>query len=67
MNQPDTMSVEEVANRLGISRNGTYEACRRGEIPNLRIGRRIVIPRAAFERLLATAEAGVSDPDEGAE
>jgi excisionase family DNA binding protein len=62
MNQPDTMSVEEVARRLGISRNGTYDACRRGEIPCLRIGRRIVIPRVAFERFMAKAEADVSDP-----
>jgi excisionase family DNA binding protein len=31
-----------------ISRRAFYNALHRGEIPNLRLGRRIIIPRAAF-------------------
>ncbi len=43
-----TMSVEEAALCLGISRNSAYEAVRRGEIPAIRIGHRIRIPRRRF-------------------
>jgi excisionase family DNA binding protein len=48
-----TMTVEEAATALGISRAFAYEAVTRNEIPHVRIGRRILIPRAALERLLA--------------
>ena len=47
-----TCSVEQAAEILGISRTSAYIAVRRGEIPCLRIGRRVVIPRAALDRLL---------------
>jgi excisionase family DNA binding protein len=43
-----TLTVEEAAVLLGISRNSAYEAVRRGEIPSVRIGGRIVIPRRRF-------------------
>lgn len=52
MEERKTYTVEEAAERLGISRNSAYEAVRRGEIPSLRIGRRVLIPRAALERML---------------
>ena len=52
-----TIDVPEVAKLLGISRNAAYEAVRRGEIPSIRLGARIVIPRAALERLLSGEEA----------
>lgn len=45
-------SVEEVRQRLGISRNLMYEAIRTGQIPSIRIGRRILVPRAALQRML---------------
>ncbi len=51
--QRDTYTVDEVAERLGIGRNAAYEAIRRGELPALRIGKRIIVPRAALDRLLA--------------
>ncbi|MFY9292613.1 MAG: helix-turn-helix domain-containing protein [Methylorubrum rhodinum] len=47
-----TISVEEAGRRLGVSRNTAYEAAGRGEIPTIRIGRRMLVPLAAFERLL---------------
>ncbi len=50
-----TLTVEEAAASLGISRAGAYEAVRRGEIPAIRIGRRILVPRAALERFLSSA------------
>jgi Helix-turn-helix domain len=38
---------------LGLSRNGTYDAAHRKEIPVLRFGRKFVVPIEQFERLLA--------------
>ena len=50
------MSIDEVAKELGISRALTYDAARKGEIPVLRVGRRLLVPRSAFEKFLASAE-----------
>jgi excisionase family DNA binding protein len=50
-----TLTVQEAGNILGISRSTAYEAVRRGELPVIRIGRRLVIPRVAVERLLKQA------------
>ena len=47
-----TVSVEEAASALGISRASAYRAAARDELPAIRIGRRIVIRRAALEQLL---------------
>ena len=47
-----TVSVEEAGEILGCSRNTAYEAVRRGEIPVIRIGKRLLVPKAALERLL---------------
>ncbi len=52
MSQTDTLTVDEAAERMGINRNSAYEAARRGEIPTLRIGRRILVLRRPFERML---------------
>lgn len=53
-----TVSVPETAKLLGIGRGPAYEAVRRGEIPHLRIGKRILVPLAALERMLAEAGRG---------
>ena len=47
-----TINVEEAGRQLGIGRNQAYEAVRRGEIPSIRIGKRLLVPKAAFARLL---------------
>jgi excisionase family DNA binding protein len=47
-----TVTVEEAAQMLGISRSSAYECVRRGELRALRLGRRLVVPRAALEELL---------------
>jgi excisionase family DNA binding protein len=49
-----TLTVEEAAVMLGVSRAGAYEAVQRGEIPSIRIGRRILVPKAALQKLLET-------------
>jgi excisionase family DNA binding protein len=48
-----TLTVSEAAKALGIGRNLAYEAIQRGEIPSLRIGRRVVVPRAALAAMLS--------------
>lgn len=45
-------SVEEAAALLGIGKNLCYQGCRRGDIPSMRIGGRIVIPADALKSLL---------------
>jgi excisionase family DNA binding protein len=47
-----TYTLTEAATRLGISRALAYEAAHRGELPMCRIGRRMLVPRAALIRLL---------------
>ncbi len=47
------MTVEEAAKRLGLSRPAAYEGVRRNEIPSIKIGRRILVPIAALERMFA--------------
>lgn len=47
-----TMSVEEAAEVLGISRGSAYQAVRMGEIPCIKIGKRILVPRIALDKML---------------
>ena len=47
-----TYTVDEAAVILGVGRSTMYEAIRRGEVPCVRLGRRIVIPSVALARLL---------------
>jgi excisionase family DNA binding protein len=52
-----TLTVRETADLLGISRWLVQQAVRRGELPVVRIGRRILIPRVRLQALLAGAGA----------
>ena len=49
------LTVTEAADTLGISRSLAYELVARHEIPSIRLGRRIVVPRQAIEEILASA------------
>ncbi len=54
---PATIPVEQVAEVMGLSRSAAYDGVRRGEIPSLRVGRRIFIPVAKLLEILgATTE-----------
>ena len=54
--QPKTISVPEAGRRyFNLKRNGSYEAAHRGEIPVIRIGRRLRVPIVALERMLEEA------------
>lgn len=42
---------------LGLTRNASYEAAKRGDIPIIRIGKLIRVPKLAFHRMLEQAGA----------
>lgn len=47
------ITLDEAAVLLRISRGSAYQAARTREIPTIRIGRRLLVPVAALERLLS--------------
>jgi len=52
-----TLTVEETAKLLGIGRQLAYERVKTGEIPVVKIGRRLLVPRRALEKLLEQGQA----------
>ena len=51
-----TFTVEEAGcDILGLSKCSAYAAAKAGTLPTIRIGRRLVVPRHPFEKLLASA------------
>ena len=50
------MTVTDAATVLCISRASAYEAVKAGEIPSIRLGRRIVVPTAALAQMLNLTE-----------
>ena len=46
------ITVPEAAAMLGVSRNFGYELVKQGQLPVIRLGKRLLIPRAALERML---------------
>lgn len=56
MDQPLVLTVPEAAQLLRISRAFAYELIARGDLPALRLGRRLVIPRHALDTLLNLSE-----------
>lgn len=48
-----TLTVDETAKLLGIGRNLAYDRVKTGDLPLLKIGRRLLVPRAALEKLLS--------------
>jgi hypothetical protein len=55
-NEPQTLSVPEAGKTYyGLSRNGSYDAAARGEIPTIRVGRLLRVPVRAMEQKLDAA------------
>lgn len=52
-----TVSVDEAAAILGVSRGSAYAAVRAGTIPSVRVGRRLLIPTARLAALLGLSTA----------
>ena len=51
---PELLTVDEFRKHYcpHLGRNGAYDAIRRSELPSIKIGRRIFIPKAALMRML---------------
>lgn len=52
---PDVLTVEEVAEILRVGRNHAYELVRTGVIASVKLGRRIIVPKASVVALLLGA------------
>ena len=53
---PLTMTVEEAGRLLGISRKSAYKAAASGELPTVRFGRRLLVPRQRLMESLGLAD-----------
>ncbi len=51
--EPVVYTVEQAGKILHLSRGSAYQAAATGELPTIRIGRRLLVPRAQLEALLA--------------
>jgi excisionase family DNA binding protein len=51
-------SVPDLARRLGIGIESMYGAIKRNEVPHLKIGRRIILPKAAIQEWLKSPATG---------
>jgi len=45
-------TVPEAGRLLGLSRNGSYAAAKRGDFPTIRVGRLLLVPKGPFHRLI---------------
>jgi excisionase family DNA binding protein len=55
-NTSATLTVEEAAEILGVGRRTAYKAVAAGELPALRLGNRLVVPRAKLNAMLGIAQ-----------
>jgi excisionase family DNA binding protein len=51
--QRATYTIAEAAKKLGIGKNSAYEAAKRGDIPVVKVGKRLLVPSVAFDQMLA--------------
>lgn len=58
---PDVLTVAEAAHLLRVGKGLVYEGVRRNDIPAIKIGRRLLIPKAALTRLLAEGSSRTTD------
>lgn len=54
--RPVVLTVEEAGEMLRIGRSAAYSAVRRGEIPAIRVGRCLRVPRCKLAALLGEPE-----------
>ncbi len=47
-----TLTIDEAAEALGISRNTAFARAKTGELPVIRLGRRLLVPRKALDAML---------------
>ena len=61
-----TTSIEDTARVLGVAKSSAYVAVANGEIPSIRVGRRLLVPTAALRRMLQLADAASNPQDDAA-
>jgi excisionase family DNA binding protein len=49
---PPTISIEQAAALLGVSRSAAYRAAKAGQLVTFRVGRRVLVPTAPLLRML---------------
>ncbi len=52
MDKKSCVKVKAAAAMLGLSRNFTYDLVKQGKLPMIKFGKRMLIPRAALEKML---------------
>lgn len=45
-------TIDQAGRRLGISRGHAYALARNGGLPTIRLGKRLLVPKRALEKLL---------------
>ena len=63
--EPVVFTIDQAAKMLSIGRSTAYEGARTGDLPTIRIGRRLLVPRAALLRLLEEAGQAPRSRDDG--
>ncbi len=53
---PPTLTVEQAGELLGISRRSAYRAANTGDLPTIKLGRRLLVPTARVLDLLGLSE-----------
>ena len=53
--QRRTVTIQEAAKILGIGRDQAYNAARLGQLPVIRIGKRLLVSIPALEKMLSEA------------
>ena len=57
-----TLSIDQTAEILGISRGLVYGLVARGELPSIRFGRRILVLKKAIDKLVNADDAPAPAP-----
>ena len=52
------LTVAEAGELLGVCRPHAYKLVKLGQIPTIRLGRRLVVPRSALIKMLENAPCG---------
>ena len=55
VSQRQTLSVEDAGEILGLSRGAAYARAKDGSLPTIRLGKRLLVPKAALDKLLMSA------------
>jgi len=54
-----TMTIDEASVLLGIGRSLAYQMAHNGQLPVIRLGKRLLVSRKAFEAMLDVKPAGI--------